>query len=87
MRNRRKLDPWNKRKHPYQYDPDTLHKMLLDDYVSNRPLGGPMEWGAAFVIGACEKVAVHRRVSVDAYFEAFLAEGAALTGRTTVPLA
>lgn len=87
MRNRRKLDPWDKRKHPYTYDPDTLHKMLLDDYVSNRPLGGPMEWGAAFVLGACEKIAAHRRVSVDAYFEALLAEGATLTGRTAVPLA
>lgn len=87
MRNRRKLDPWDKRKHPYQYDPDVLHKMLLDDYVSNRPLGGPMEWGAAFLIGACEKIAAKRGVTPNDYFDALLAEGAALTGRTAVPLA
>lgn len=83
----RKLDNWRRRRHPDRYSPDELHAMLLDDYVHNRPLGGPMERGAAFTIGACQRIARHRGVSVEDYFQMLLAEGAAKTGRTTVPLA
>lgn len=83
----RKLDPWRRRRHPNRYSVEDLHAMLLDDYVSNRPLGGPMEQGAAFLIGACARIAHHRGITTDEYFEALLAEGAALTGRSTVQLA
>lgn len=84
---RKTLDPWGHRVHPHRYDPDTLHRMLIDDYTSFRPFGGPGDFGAAFLIGACEKVAGHRRIPVDDYFQQLLAEGQALTGRETVPLA
>lgn len=83
----RKLDPWRDRKRAARYSPEDLHAMLIDDYVAGRPLGGPMEDGALFLIEACARVAKRRRVSVDDYFEALLAEGASLTGRTVVPLA
>lgn len=81
------MDPHHRRKRAGAYDTDTLHAMLLDDYVHARPLGGPMDRGALFVVEACAKIAAYRRVTVDAYFEALLAEGAAKTGRITVPLA
>lgn len=85
--NRHKPDAWGARKHPYKYDADALHQMLLDDYVHHRPLGGPMEFGAAFLIGACEKIAAKRRCTPDDYFQVLLAEGTALTGSTSVALA
>lgn len=85
--NRKHLDPWGRRRHPYRYDPDTLHRMLVDDATHNRVFGGPGEWGAAFLIGACEKIAGHRRTTVEDYFKALLAECASLTGRESVPLA
>jgi hypothetical protein len=84
---RRKLDPHHARKRAHRYDADTLHAMLLDDYVHNRPLGGPMEKGAVFVVEACAKIAAYRRSTPNDVFEAILAEGAAQTARTTVTLA
>lgn len=83
----RKLDRWDKRRHPLRYSPDVLHAMLLDDYVHHRPLGGPGERGAAFLIGACAKIAKTRGVKPDDYFKALLAEGAEVTGSTAVALA
>lgn len=82
-----KYDPHHARKRAGTYDADVLHQMLLDDLVAARPLGGPMERGALFTIEACQKVAAYRRVSIDDYFQALLAEGAVKTGRTTVALA
>jgi hypothetical protein len=84
---RQKLDPHHARKRAHRYDADTLHAMLLDDYMHNRPLGGPMERGAVFVVEACAKIAHTRRSTPNDVFEALLAEGAAATARTTVPLA
>lgn len=81
------MDPHHDRKHPHIYDADDLHAMLIDDYVSHRPLGGPGTKGAAFLVGTCEKVAAVRGVTVDAYFQALLAEGVALTGSTAVAMA
>lgn len=85
--NRKDLDPWGRRQHPYRYDPQALHDMLVDDAVHNRVFGGPAEFGAMFLIGACEKIAAHRKTTVEDYFVSLLAECASLTGRETVPLA
>lgn len=85
--NGRKLDPHHRRKPADRYSPDVLHAMLLDDLVHHRPLGGPMERGAQFTVIACARVAKARRVPVDDYFQALLAEGAAVTGSTSVTLA
>lgn len=82
-----KLDPHHARKSARTYHADELHAMLLDDLVMARPLGGPMGKGALFTVEACAKIAAYRRVGVDDYFTALLAEGAAKTGRTTVALA
>lgn len=82
-----RLDPHHKRRRAGKYSPDDLHAMLLDDYVHGRPLGGPMERGAVFTVEACARIAADRRVKVDDYFQALLAEGASKTGRTAVPLA
>lgn len=82
-----KLDPHHARKHPHAYDAETLHAMLIDDYVAHRPLGGPAERGAGFLIGACQKIAYARGVTPEVYFQALLTEGAALTGSTAVAMA
>lgn len=58
--------------------------MLLSDFEHARPLGGPMEWGAAFVIGACARVAKARRVTPDVYYQSLLAEAEALYGGAAV---
>ncbi|MGK2948996.1 MAG: hypothetical protein ACSLFP_10505 [Acidimicrobiales bacterium] len=81
------IDPHHARKRAGRYHADTLHEMLLADYVAGRPLGGPMERGTLFTIEACEKIAAYRRTTVEDYFTALLAEGAAKTGRTVVSLA
>ena len=83
----RRLDDWRKRRHPNRYSAEALHAMLLDDLVHHRPLGGPGERGCAFLIGACQKNARHRGVTPDAYFQALLAEGTAITGSTAVAMA
>lgn len=83
----RPLDPWAERQHPDRYDPSDLRRMLVDDYVWNRALGGPSEKGCAFLIGACARIARLEGKDVDAVFESILAEGASVTGRTTVALA
>jgi hypothetical protein len=83
----RKLDPWDRRRHPYRYSPEVLHAMLLDDLVHHRPPGGPDERGVAFLLGACQKVAKDRRCTVNDYFEALLAQAASMTGSTAVALA
>lgn len=80
-------DPWRNRKRAGRYSPEDLHAMLLDDLAHQRPLGGPMERGALFTMEACARVAKARRVPVDDYFEALLAEGATRTGSTAVHLA
>lgn len=85
--NRKYEDPWGKRQHPYRYDPDILHAMLLDDYERFRPLWGPGLRGTEHLVFACEKVAAHRKVHVDTYFDALMAEGAARTSRTSTALA
>ena len=85
--NRRHPDPWERRRHPYRYHPDALHEMLVDDGKRRKPLGGPMEKGAAFLIGACEKIAAHRRITVEDYFGQLTAEIAVHTGSTALPLA
>lgn len=84
---RRKLDPWRNRRPVQHYSPTDLHAMLLDDYTHNRPLGGPMEPGAQWLVLACARIAEARRCTVDEYFQVLKAEGAELTGRTWVPLA
>jgi hypothetical protein len=81
------MDPHHQRQHPHAYDADELHAMLIDDYVTHRPLGGPGVRGAAFLIGACEKIAAVRGITPEVYFQAFLAEGVALTGSTAVAMA
>jgi hypothetical protein len=82
-----KLDPHHARKRAGTYHADELHAMLLHDLETHRPLGGPMGRGALFTIEACAKIAAYRRVPVDAYFQALLAEGAALTGSANVVMA
>lgn len=81
------IDPHHNRKHPHSYDADDLHAMLIDDYVSHRPLGGPGTKGAAFLIGACQKIATVRGITPEQAFQALLSEGVALTGSTAVAMA
>lgn len=81
------IDPHHNRKHPHVYDADDLHAMLIDDYVSHRPLGGPGARGAAFLIGACQKIAAVRGLTPEQVFTGLLIEGTALTGSTAVAMA
>lgn len=81
------IDPHHDRRHPHVYEADELHAMLIDDYVSHRPLGGPGTKGAAFLVGACEKIAAVRGITPEQAFTALLTEGTALTGSTAVAMA
>lgn len=83
---RRRHDRWGKRKHPDRYDPADLRAMLVDDIVNTKPMGGPGEFGCAFVIGACARIAKAEHKPVDDVFQSILAEGASLTGTTALPL-
>lgn len=86
--NRTKLDPWDKRRHPDKYDPQTLRQMLVADIVAGRAPGGPMEKGAAFLIGACERIRkANGWATADDAFQSICAEAASISGHTNVALA
>lgn len=86
-RKRSKVDPWGQRRHPYQYEAKALRQMIVEDAIALRPLGGPMEPGAAFLLGACQVIARKERSTPDDVFKSILAEAEAVTGRSGVSLA
>ena len=87
MRRRETQDPHGKRKYPYRYSTSALRQMLVADIVALRPLGGPGEMGAAWLIGAVDAIAKRTGTHPDEVFMSILAEGASLAGHTNVALA
>jgi hypothetical protein len=83
--NRYATDPWGRRQHPYRYDAKALRAMIVDDLCAYRPPGGPAEKGAAFLLGACQRVAERDRCSVDDAWKSMLAEASAKLGHECIP--
>lgn len=68
------------RDHPRTYDPDTLHRLLVQDAVQMRATD------LAWAVAAYERIAERRRISVDAAFTAVVDEVESLTGHRRMPL-
>lgn len=86
MKRREKHDPHGKRKYPYRYSTKALRAMLVEDIVALRPLGGPGEVGAAWLIGAVDAISRRTGTHPDEVFKSILAEGASITGHTNLAL-
>lgn len=84
---RHRYDPWGYRRHPERYDPKVLREMLVGDIAAARPPGGPGEWGAAFLIGACGRIAKREGSTPDEVWKSICAEAAIRCGHTNVALA
>ena len=80
------VDRWGRRLVPSEYTTEAIRAMLVDDIVALRPLGGPDELGAAWLIAACALIAKRERKLVDDVFKSILAEGASAAGHTNLAL-
>lgn len=78
-------DLWGHRRHPNRYSARALRAMIVDDLVHYRPPGGPGDFGVAFLLGACAKVAKADGVPVDEAWKSMLAEASAHVGHECIP--